>query len=174
MRPTRSFVVEYKRSSRKTVGPSVIRRRDIAAESLKPDVSKLATMSHLAASAVFQKVDDPRPSAELTRVARRILPVIVKERVEPPTLEPVQEAAVDPAPSPIVRSKVQRRKALPVPKPEGSEGLIVNVEVAEVTVAAQPLTPRVARKFLNSRLRGAGDNLPRGQRWKRRLPKFMR
>lgn len=177
MRPTKSFLVEYKRGSRKTSGPSTVQPPDIASEFAAPAARKLVTMSQRTASAVFQKADETCPSTELAPVARRILPVIVVERDVKPEAEPAQNTFVDAGASPIIEAKVSRRRAKPKSEPDISERLEISAGLAEapeaIDVPAAPAAPKLARRRL-IRLREAEDNLPRGQRWKRRLPKFMR
>jgi len=177
MRPTKSFVVEYKRNSRQIARPSTIQIPDRALEYPKPALRKFVNVSHAAASAVFQKVDEVSPSVELPPVARRILPVIVIERVATPEPETVSVASVVRDPVPGVPRKVSRPKAKATIQPDLSEDTGVEIEQAAAPVASAALTPPATRKLLSrrvSRLKKAEDNLPRGQRWKRRLPKFMR
>lgn len=177
MRPTKSFLVEYKRGSRKTSGRSIIQPPEIASELPRPATSNFATMSELAAAAVFRKADETRPSTELRPVARRILPVIVVEQDVTPDAEPAQNTGADAGPSPIIEPKAPRRRAKPKPKPDISERLEIPAEEAEAPKAADAPASSVSSKLASrrlSRLREAEDNLPRGQRWKRRLPKFMR
>lgn len=171
MRPTKSFLVEYKRSPRKKAGRTIIQPPEIASELPRPATSNFATMSQRAAAAVFRKTDETRPSTKLAPVARRILPVVVAEQDVTPDAEPAQATRADAGSSPIIEPKVSRRRAKPKTLPNASERLEILAEVVDAPASSAP--QKLASRRL-SRLREAEDNLPRGQRWKRRLPKFMR
>lgn len=117
MRPTKSFVVEHKRNSRSISGSSTITIPLKSVEGPRSAVRRFVTASQAAADALFKKVDEARPSSELPQVTRRILPVILVERVASPAPEtrPVRSSARDPAP------KVPRPKAKAAIQPVLSE-----------------------------------------------------
>ena len=178
MRPTKSFIVEYKRNPRSASRSSTIQTQTPdRGVNPRPAVRKFVTASHAAAPAVFQQPDEPRPAIELPLVSRRILPVIVAEQVATPEPETVSGASAARDPAPKVPRKVSRPKAKTTIQPDLEAGTAVKAKQAAGPVASEALTPLAARELANrrvSRLKKADDDLPRGQRWKRRLPKSMR
>jgi len=177
-RPTKSFIVEYKRNPRSASRSSTIQTQtpDRAVEYPRPAARKFVNASHAAASAVFQKVDETRPAIEMPLVARRILPVIVAEKVATPEPETVSGASAARDPAPKVTRKVSRPKTKATIQPvEASTA--VKAEQTAVPVAPEAVTPSAVRALSIrrvSRLKKVDDDLPRSQRWKRRLPTFMR
>jgi len=176
MRITKSFVVEYKRNSRTAPRSSTIRIPERSVEDPTPAAPKYVTEPYAAAAAIFEKLVEVSPSIAVPLVARRILPVIVVERVASPETETVPVASVANNPAAKIPRKISRPKAKTAIQPDLSKDLVGEIENASAPVASESLTLQ-ARKLPSrriSRLKEAEANLPRGQRWKRRLPKFMR
>jgi len=176
MRPTKTFVVEYKRNSRTAPSPHTIPVPDRAVENPRPAARKFASVSQTAASAIFRKAAEDCPSIEMPLVARRILPVITVEHVAVPEPDTAARASVVKSRAASLSRKVSRPKVTTINQPDISKDPGVETEKAAATVASEastlPARKLPGRRF--SRLKKVEENLPRGQRWKRRLPKFMR
>ena len=176
MRPTKTFVVEYKRNSRTAPSPHTIPVPDRAVENPRPAARKFESVSQTAASAIFRKAAEDCPSIEMPLVARRILPVIIVEHVATPDPNTVAKSSVVKSPAATIPRKVSRPKVTTINQPDISKDPGVETEKAAATVASEastlPARKLPGRRF--SRLKKVEENLPRGQRWKRRLPKFMR
>jgi len=182
-RPTKPFVVEYKRSARKAFGPSTIPAENIAASLPTPEANSIPTPPQAAAAAVFASRSEARPSLQSEPAEPRILPVVVIEietsmetaRAEdslPPNdgLSPRAEANVSPRKARSRTKSVDSeasyiRAASPPDDDESDRG---GAGTSEPRPASDPVVRRHRRL-----LRGE-ESLPRGQRWKRRLPKCMR
>src|SRR5436189_14702 len=78
-RPTKSFVVEIKRSARKPSGPTIAPAWDIAAALPARAADSIPKSSQAAAAAVFQRKSDASPASHPVPVERRILPVLAVE-----------------------------------------------------------------------------------------------
>jgi len=186
-RPTKSFVVEVKRSARKSSGFTLSPRWDVTAALQENTAASLAKSSQATASAIFQAKNDATPgnvtASDPPPPVRRILPVIAIEagpafetiRIPDPldSAGNVSEAAQRRRPR--RKTKTPERVVTPaapiiIASPEPvSSGL--NQDVVDVlTLPAAANSERRERGRPSDR----EDALPRGERWKRRLPKFMR
>jgi hypothetical protein len=182
-RPTKSFVVEIKRSARKASGLLATPAWDIAATFPSPTAELIAKSSQATASAVFQTRSDASPASHPAPAERRILPVLAVEADATPKTARSQDRlqptgglleAIQPRRSPR-RAKAPKRS-------DASAGSAIGVGTPAPPAAPdrdldETSVPRVASdpaRRSRGRLTERKDILPPGERWKRRLPKFMR
>lgn len=182
-RPTKPFVVEYKRSARKAFGPSMVPAMVIAARLPTPAADSIPKSPLAAASALFENSSEASPSSQSEPAEPRILPVVIIEidtsMEATPAEDPLQANA---GPSPKTQANVSPRKAKTRRKSSTSEASHINahqptVEAENDRGGAGTSEPRAASDPVvrrRRRLLEGEDRLPRGERWKRRLPKFMR
>jgi hypothetical protein len=155
-----------------------VKRRPGAAKKPAPFLPAIEEQPAPQPSAAFFKSPEPEPEAP----ARRILPCLVTEAAietvqELSTAEPErrrrgprkQKGPNDPTPL------APRRRGRPRKNPDAAPAVRL-VPAEKQTPDAAPPAPIVA--FLASKRtmtrRSAVSGLPRGQRWKRRLPKALR
>ncbi|MDE2365078.1 MAG: hypothetical protein KGM42_20575 [Hyphomicrobiales bacterium] len=155
----------------------VKRRPGVAAKKPAPFLPAPAEPAPQPAASLFRTPSAAQPAT--TVAERRILPCLVTEAqidaAQAEALseaEPVQRArgrprkAVSPdAPAPLAPRKRGRPRKTPAPAPHPVEHAAPMIE----TPVAPP--PLVLSERRASRLAG---ELPRGERWKRRLPKALR
>jgi len=186
-RPTKSFVVEVKRSTRKTSGPAVAPAWVAAA--LRPLSAAEATprSSQAGASAIFRNNDVALPAADAPSdppwTGARILPVVAMDVGATLDIERTPHPLERPrhASEPVERKRSPRKKRAQeiVETPTvlaagvGPDAVPTEVERDRADVSAVPLALSSERR---ARLRSSEEegNLPRGERWKRRLPKVLR
>lgn len=186
-RPTKSFVVEVKRSARKSSGFTLSPRWDVTAALQESTAASLARSSQATASAIFQARNDATPAnttaSDPPPPVRRILPVIVMEAG--PALEAIR--ITDPLDSAVNVSEAAQRKP---PRRKTKTPERVGTPAAPIVIASlEPVSPGFdpdvagvlalpaaanAERRERGRPSDREDSLPRGERWKRRLPKFMR
>jgi hypothetical protein len=175
-RPSRPFLVEVKRNRKPTKAPVPLFPQ---AEERPPLRS---AMFEAAESALASAAQDLKPAEE--RRGPRILPSLI---VEEPSLAAEEPAIDEDAPVRQRRPRVapgrpKRQAGAPV---ETCEPPAARVEPAPrpepVPVSATgprppaPLRGEAARPARRTRSRAKGaETLPRGQRWKRRLPAALR
>jgi len=192
-RQPKPFVVEIKRSSRKNPTPAATPIWDVAALLSSVESDAHAKPSQAAASAFFRS---PEPAHALSahQAERRILPVIAPEPpvIEPQMVEPemVESEVVEKAP---VRAKAARDETVSsvfsTAKPSYDEPEVQYLEFDTVEPPAAPVKrPAAPHREIENVLAFAAEaasalpirrnrperDLPRGERWKRRLPKIMR
>ncbi|MBS7552861.1 hypothetical protein KHC23_04215 [Ancylobacter dichloromethanicus] len=183
-RPTKPFVVEYKRSARKAFGPSTISARDMAASLPTPAADSIPKSPQAAASALFEITGQSSPTSNSVPTEPLVLAVLTVEGDSTPETEQTQDDPLrlhDPS-SPAIEARASPRKtkarkqvavsapadigAGPQMAPAGDDGAMAGT--CKPRAASLPAVRR------RRRLLEGEDCLPRGQRWKRRLPKFMR
>lgn len=182
-RPTKPFVVEYKRSPRKAFGPSTVPAMVIAARLPTPAADSIPKSPLAAASALFENSSEASASSQSETAERRILPVVIIEIDTSMEAAPAENSLqANACPSPKTQANVSPRKAKTRKKSATSEASHINTdppaaEVENDRERAGTSEPRAASDPVvrrRHRLLEGEDRLPRGERWKRRLPKFMR
>lgn len=182
-RPTKPFVVEYKRSPRKAFGPSMAPAMVIAARLPTLAVDSIPKSPPAAASALFEDSGEASPSSQSKPAEPGILPVVNIEIDTSMETAPVEDPPqTNACPSPRTQVNVSPRKAKTRRKSATSEASHINADPPTAEVEndrgrAGTSEPRAASDPVvrrRHRLLEREDHLPRGERWKRRLPKFMR
>jgi hypothetical protein len=194
-RQPKPFVVEIKRSSRKAPGLPAPPIWDVAALLSSAESDAHSKPSQAAASAFFRAVEAPGGAPSAPQPERRILPVLAAEieASEPEPPAPRKRPLVEATTSSVDHS------VLSVAEPEVE---YVDVDYAEPQVeyiefdtvelwgrdeeeppvafraeaeSILAFVPEAALSQMPSRSRQSRErDLPRGERWKRRLPKIMR
>jgi len=155
-----SFTFEVKRSKFSSHKPSSFERFVV-----EPKRKLSSPVARLADRELAQENRKEPPAVE-----RRILESLPRLPLEPQVAVPAEEPteAAESAPAPVIRRK---RKVAPVMAAEEraappAEHIVESGRVAAETGIVIPL--RLSR---STRKAAAVDQLPRGDRWKRRLPK---
>ncbi|MDQ0393257.1 hypothetical protein [Labrys monachus] len=192
-RQPKPFVVEIKRSSKKASGVATPPIWDVAALLSSAEADAHSKPSQIAASALFRtNSSDGTPAAP--QPERRILPVVATEaepfggetlEMEPPRIErprPRREvrapAVEDPMPgfaepaAGFAEPEIEFLAFDTSEPADADEDRAFAVAEAEnvFSFSAEPASDPAKPRSRPLRER----DLPRGERWKRRLPKFMR
>jgi hypothetical protein len=195
-RQPKPFVVEIKRSSRKAPGLPTPPIWDVAALLSSAESEAHSKPSQAAASAFFRAAEIPGSAPSVPTPERRILPVLAAEieafEPEPPappaprTRPPVEATAS------AIDHPVLSVLSVAEPEVEYAETEIEYIEFDTVepwgrdkeelpvvfraeAESILAFVPEEALSQISSRSRQARErDLPRGERWKRRLPKIMR
>ena len=185
-RPTKSFVVEVKRSARKTSGPAVAPAWVAAA--LRPLSAEAAPRSSQAdASAIFRNNSIAAPAADAPSdppwTGARILPVVVMDvgaildtgRIPDPREWPHHVSEADERKRSLRKKRTREIVATSTVLPASVrvDAVPTKVDRVPADVPALPLASSFAPR-VRGRSSEQESTLPRGERWKRRLPKVLR